>query len=45
LRATAPLARSEANDYKTLARDNYVAQHDYFGKEQTALEQEHELAA
>lgn len=45
LRATAPLARSEANDYKTLARDNYVAQHDYLGKEQTALEQEHELAA
>lgn len=45
LHATAPLARSEANDYKTLARDNYVAQHDYLGKEQTALEQEHELAA
>lgn len=45
LRATAPLARSEANDYKTLARDKYVAQHDYLGKEQTALEQEHELAA
>jgi hemolysin D len=45
LRATAPLARSEANDYKALARDNYVAQHDYLGKEQTALEQEHELAA
>jgi hemolysin D len=45
LRATAPLARREANDYKTLAVDNYVAQHDYLGKEQTALEQEHELAA
>ena len=45
LRATAPLARSEANDYKTLARDKYVAQHDYLGKEQAALEQEHELAA
>ncbi len=45
LSATAPLARSEANDYKTLARDKYVAQHDYLGKEQAALEQEHELAA
>ncbi|MFL9900819.1 HlyD family type I secretion periplasmic adaptor subunit [Paraburkholderia fungorum] len=45
LRATAPLARSEANDYKILARDKYVAQHDYLGKEQTALEQEHELTA
>lgn len=45
LHATAPLARSEANDYKILARDKYVAQHDYLGKEQAALEQEHELAA
>ncbi|MFM0166576.1 HlyD family type I secretion periplasmic adaptor subunit [Paraburkholderia sediminicola] len=45
LRATAPLARSEANDYRSLARDQYVAQHDYLRKEQTALEQEHELAA
>ncbi|SIO55542.1 HlyD family type I secretion periplasmic adaptor subunit [Paraburkholderia phenazinium] len=45
LRATAPLARSEANDYKTLAPDRYVSQHDYLGKEQVALEQEHELAA
>lgn len=45
LRATAPLARSKANDYKTLASDKYVAQHDYLGKEQAAIEQEHELAA
>jgi hemolysin D len=45
LRATAPLARQQADDYKTLAVDRYVAQHDYLGKEQTALEQEHELAA
>ncbi|VVD28575.1 HlyD family type I secretion periplasmic adaptor subunit [Paraburkholderia dioscoreae] len=45
LRATAPLARREANDYRYLARDQYVAQHDYLGKEQSALEQEHELAA
>jgi hemolysin D len=45
LRATAPLARQEASDYKSLAVDNYVAKHDYLGKEQTALEQEHELSA
>jgi hemolysin D len=45
LRATAPLARRESDDYKALAVDNYVAQHDYLSKEQTALEQEHELAA
>ncbi|WP_413231476.1 HlyD family type I secretion periplasmic adaptor subunit [Paraburkholderia domus] len=45
LQATAPLARREANDYRILARDQYVAQHDYLSKEQTALEQEHELAA
>ncbi|CAE6745258.1 HlyD family type I secretion periplasmic adaptor subunit [Paraburkholderia haematera] len=45
LRATAPLARSAAEDYRALARDQYVAQHDYLSKEQTALEQEHELAA
>ncbi len=45
LRATSPLARREANDYRDLAADNYVARHDYLTKEQTALEQEHELAA
>lgn len=45
LLATAPLARRAADDYRALAHDQYVAQHDYLGKEQTALEQEHELAA
>jgi hemolysin D len=45
LRATAPLARSEANDYRNLARDQYVSHHDYQNKERMALEQEHELAA
>lgn len=45
LRATAPLARHAADDYRALAHDRYVAQHDWLGKEQTALEQEHELAA
>ncbi|MCA7991403.1 HlyD family type I secretion periplasmic adaptor subunit [Burkholderia cepacia] len=45
LAATAPLARAQANDYKALATDKYVARNDYLDKEQTALEQEHELAA
>jgi hemolysin D len=45
LQATAPLARQQANDYKSLAGDKYVAQSHYLDKEQTALGQEHELAA
>jgi len=45
LAATAPLARREANDYKKLSVDNYVSQHDYLDKEQTALTSEHELIA
>ncbi|MFL9896269.1 HlyD family type I secretion periplasmic adaptor subunit [Paraburkholderia sp. RL17-381-BIF-C] len=45
LRATAPLARRAADDYRALAHNQYVAQHDWLGKEQAALEQEHELAA
>lgn len=45
LRATAPLAREQANAYRSLAGDRYVAQNDYLDKEQTALGQEHELAA
>ncbi|RFU44926.1 HlyD family type I secretion periplasmic adaptor subunit [Paraburkholderia sp. DHOC27] len=45
LRATLPLARGTADDYRALAHDQYVAQHDYLGKEQTALEQEHDLLA
>jgi len=43
--ATAPLARQQANQFRTLAADKYVAQTDYLDKEQTALEKEHELAA
>ncbi|MEW6340289.1 MAG: HlyD family type I secretion periplasmic adaptor subunit [Paraburkholderia sp.] len=43
--ATAPLARQQANQYRSLAADNYVAQTDYLDKEQAALEKEHELAA
>ena len=45
LAATAPLARREADDYKKLSVDNYVSQHDYLDKEQTALTSEHELIA
>jgi len=45
LQATAPLARSQANDYASLAAEKYVARMDYLDKEQTALNQEHELAA
>ncbi|MBR7973344.1 HlyD family type I secretion periplasmic adaptor subunit [Burkholderia vietnamiensis] len=45
LQATAPLARSQANDYASLVDEKYVARTDYMDKEQTALNQEHELAA
>lgn len=45
LRATAPLAREQANDYKALVADKYVAKSDYLDKEQNALQQEHDLAA
>jgi hemolysin D len=45
LLATAPLARQQADQYKTLAADKYVAQTDYLDKEQAALEKEHELIA
>jgi len=43
--ATAPLARQQANDYRALAADRYVAKTEYLDKEQSALSQEHELAA
>ncbi len=45
LQATAPLAREQANAYKSLAADKYVAQNDYLDKEEAALGQEHELRA
>lgn len=45
LAATAPLARREADDYRKLSVGNYVSQHDYLDKEQTALTSEHELIA
>jgi hemolysin D len=45
LAATAPLARAQADDFKALAADKYVAKNDYLDKEQTALDKEHELKA
>ncbi|CAB3746097.1 HlyD family type I secretion periplasmic adaptor subunit [Paraburkholderia humisilvae] len=41
--ATAPLARESADHYRELSADRYVAQSDYYDKEQTALTQEHDL--
>jgi len=45
LEATAPLTRQSADEYKGLVVGKYVADTDYLQKEQTALEQEHELQA
>jgi hemolysin D len=45
LRATAPLAQQQADDYRALSTDNYVARHDYLDKQQNALEQKGELTA
>lgn len=43
--ATAPLARQQADAYRALVTDKYVARNDYLDKEQSALDKEHELAA
>ncbi|WP_321899901.1 HlyD family type I secretion periplasmic adaptor subunit [Paraburkholderia heleia] len=45
LAATAPLARAQADDFRALASDAYVAKNDYLDKEQAALDKEHQLAA
>ena len=45
LAATAPLARQQADQYKLLAKDKYVAQTDYLDKEQAALQKEHDFAS
>jgi hemolysin D len=45
LAATAPLARQQANEYRSLAAEKYVAQTDYLDKEQAAIEKEQEWAA
>ncbi|REG58063.1 HlyD family type I secretion membrane fusion protein [Paraburkholderia sp. BL6669N2] len=42
---TAPLARQQADAYRALVNDKYVARNDYLDKEQSALDKEHELAA
>jgi hemolysin D len=39
----APLARQQADAYRALVSDKYVARNDYLDKEQSALEKEHEL--
>lgn len=45
LAQTAPLARQQADAYKALVTDKYVARTDYLDKEQDALDKEHELRA
>lgn len=45
LEATAPIARQQANQYKSLIEQKYVSMNDYLDKESTAQTQEHELAA
>lgn len=45
LAATAPLARENANHYRDLSAGKYVAQSDYYDKEQAAITQEHDLDA
>jgi len=45
LAATAPLARENANHYRDLAAGKFVAQSDFYDKEQAAISQEQELAA
>lgn len=45
LSQTAPLARQQADSYKSLSAGNYVARSDYLDKEQTAISQTEELAA
>ncbi len=45
LQQTAPLARQQAENYKSLSTGNYVARNDYLDKEQNAIAQEQELAA
>lgn len=45
LKATAPLAREQADAYQALVGDKYVSRDQYLDKEQSALQQEHDLAA
>ena len=45
LRETVPLALQQAEDYKELAKGNFVASHEYLDKERIGIEQTRELAA
>ncbi|MDR0478483.1 MAG: HlyD family type I secretion periplasmic adaptor subunit [Burkholderiaceae bacterium] len=45
LQQTAPLARQQADAYRALVSDKYVARTDFLDKEQNALDKEHELTA
>jgi hemolysin D len=45
LSKTAPLARQQADSYKTLAAGNYVARSEYLDKEQSAISQTEEMTA
>jgi multidrug efflux pump subunit AcrA (membrane-fusion protein) len=45
LAATAPLARQQADAYRALVADRYVARNDYLDKEQSALDKDSELNA
>jgi hemolysin D len=45
LAQTSPLARQQADAYRALVADRYVARNDYLDKEQGALDKEHELMA
>ena len=45
LQQTAPLAQQQADDYKKLVKDRFVASHEYLDKQKTAIEQTRELAA
>ena len=45
LKATAPLARQQAADFKSLVADKYVSQVEYLDKEQSALQQAHTAAS
>lgn len=44
LTQTLPLAKQVADSYRELSKDNYVAKQEYLQKEQTRIEQEHDLA-
>ncbi len=45
LERTLPLARQEADDFRTLAHQQYVSTHEYLDKQKLAIEQAQELSA